>query len=95
MALPATLKKRLPLIVGGVVGVALIVGGVVWWQGKQRWEGTDNAFVQADTVLVSPRISGSLSLCRSRTSKLLITEAIGPCRSTRVTSGVSWKPVAA
>jgi len=60
MALPASLKKRLPLIVGGVVGVALIVGGVVWWQGKQRWEATDNAFVQADTVLVSPRISGSV-----------------------------------
>jgi len=61
MALPATLKKRLPLIVGGVVGVALIVGGVIWWQGKQRWEATDNAFVQADTVLVSPRISGSVT----------------------------------
>ncbi|MGO4409232.1 MULTISPECIES: HlyD family secretion protein [unclassified Brevundimonas] len=60
MALPAPLKKRLLLIVGGVVGVALIVGGVVWWQGKQRWEATDNAFVQADTVLVSPRISGSV-----------------------------------
>lgn len=60
MALPATLKKRLPLIVGGVVGLALIVGGVVWWQGKQRWEATDNAFVQADTVLVSPRIGGSV-----------------------------------
>lgn len=60
MALPANLKKRLPLIVGGVVGLALIAGGVVWWQGKQRWEATDNAFVQADTVLVSPRISGSV-----------------------------------
>ena len=60
MALPASLKKRLPLIVGGIVGVAVIVGGVAWWQGKQRWEGTDNAFVQADTVLVSPRISGSV-----------------------------------
>ena len=60
MALPATLKKRLPLIVGGVVVIALIVGGVIWWQGKQRWEATDNAFVQADTVLVSPRISGSV-----------------------------------
>uniref|UniRef100_UPI00289F06C0 HlyD family secretion protein n=1 Tax=Brevundimonas sp. TaxID=1871086 RepID=UPI00289F06C0 len=60
MALPATLKKRLRLIVGGVVGLALIAGGVVWWQGKQRWEATDNAFVQADTVSVSPRISGSV-----------------------------------
>ena len=58
MALPATLKKRLPLIVGGVVVIGLIVGGVIWWQGKQRWEATDNAFVEADTTLVSPQISG-------------------------------------
>ncbi len=60
MALPATLKKRLPLIVAGVVGLGLIIGGVVWWQGKQRWEATDNAFVQADTVAVSPRIGGEV-----------------------------------
>src|SRR5690606_22138203 len=60
MALPAPLKKRLPLIVAGVVGLGLIVGGVVWWQGKQRCEGTDNAFVQADTVAVSPRIGGEV-----------------------------------
>ena len=60
MALPAALKKRLPLIVAGVVGLGLIAGGVVWWQGKQRWEATDNAFVQADTVAVSPRINGEV-----------------------------------
>lgn len=60
MVLPAPLKKRLPLIVAGVVGLGLVVGGVVWWQGKQRWEGTDNAFVQADTVAVSPRIGGEV-----------------------------------
>ncbi|NJC40816.1 membrane fusion protein (multidrug efflux system) [Brevundimonas alba] len=58
MALNPALKKRLPLIVAGVVGVALIVGGVVWWQGKQRWEATENAFVQADTTEVSPQIDG-------------------------------------
>ncbi len=58
MALPPAVKKRLPLIVGGVVAVGLIIGGVVWWQGKQRWEGTDNAFVQADVTLVSPQIDG-------------------------------------
>ena len=58
MALSPALKKRLPLIVAGVAGVALIVGGIVWWQGKQRWEATDNAFVQADTTSVSPQIEG-------------------------------------
>jgi membrane fusion protein (multidrug efflux system) len=58
MALPPAVKKRLPLIVGGVVAIGLIIGGVVWWQGKQRWESTDNAFVQADVTLVSPQIDG-------------------------------------
>ncbi len=52
------LKKRLPLIVAAVVALALVVGGIVWWQGKQRWESTDNAFVQADTTEVSPQIEG-------------------------------------
>jgi membrane fusion protein (multidrug efflux system) len=51
-------RKRLPLIIGAAVVLALIVGGVFWWTGKQRWESTDNAFVQADTVLVSPQLSG-------------------------------------
>ncbi|RZJ45303.1 MAG: HlyD family secretion protein [Brevundimonas sp.] len=58
MALNPAVKKRLPLIVAAVVGLALIVGGVIWWQGKQRWEATENAFVQADTTEVSPQIEG-------------------------------------
>ncbi|AQR60506.1 hemolysin secretion protein D [Brevundimonas sp. LM2] len=58
MALAPAFKKRLPLIVGGVVAVGLIVGGGLWWTNKQRWEATDNAFVQADTTLVSPQIDG-------------------------------------
>ncbi|KQY89652.1 HlyD family secretion protein [Brevundimonas sp. Root1423] len=58
MALSPALKKRLPLIVGAVVAVAVVIGGVVWWQGKQRWEATDNAFVAADTTEVSPQIDG-------------------------------------
>jgi len=58
MAIAPALKKRLPLIVGAVVVVALVIGGFFWWQGKQRWETTDNAFVQADTTLISPQIDG-------------------------------------
>jgi len=58
MALNPVLKKRLPLIVASVAAVGLIAGGVVWWQGKQRWEATENAFVQADTTEVSPQIDG-------------------------------------
>ena len=58
MSLNPAVKKRLPLIVGGIVLIALLIGGFFWWQDKQRWEGTDNAFVQADTTLVSPQITG-------------------------------------
>ena len=58
MALPPDLKKRLPLIAAAAVGVALVIGGVVWWQDKQRWEATENAFVQADTTLISPQVDG-------------------------------------
>lgn len=60
MAEPKSSKKTLRLIVVGVASLALVAGGVVWWVQKQRWEGTDNAFVQADTVAVSPRIGGSV-----------------------------------
>ncbi|MBB5746367.1 HlyD family secretion protein [Brevundimonas variabilis] len=58
MSIALTLKKRLPLIAGVLVLIAVIIGTVVWWQGKQRWEATDNAFVQADTTLVSSQIDG-------------------------------------
>ncbi len=51
-------KKLVPLIVGGVVAGAVVVGGALWWIDKQRFESTDNAFVQADTVQVSPQVSG-------------------------------------
>jgi membrane fusion protein (multidrug efflux system) len=54
----ASKKKFVPLIVGGVAVVALIVGGGLWFVDKQRYETTDNAFVQADTVQVSPQVSG-------------------------------------
>ena len=56
----ASARKRLPLILAIVVGLALVAGGTWWWIGKQRWEKTDNAFVEADMVSVSPRIGGSV-----------------------------------
>jgi len=58
MTLAASLKQRLPLIVAALVALAVVIGGTIWWLGTQRWETTDNAFVQADTTLVSPQVSG-------------------------------------
>lgn len=51
-------KKFVPLAVGGVVAVALVVGGGAWWLNKQKYEATDNAFVQADKVSVAPQVDG-------------------------------------
>lgn len=56
----ASPRKRLPLIIAVIVAIALVVGGGYWWISKQRWEKTDNAFVEADTVMVAPRISGQV-----------------------------------
>lgn len=51
-------SKLVPIIVGSVVGLIIAVGGTMWWLNKQHYETTDNAFVQADTVQVSPQVSG-------------------------------------
>ena len=51
-------KKLLPMIAGGVALAAVVVGGTFWFLDKQHFESTDNAFVQADTVQVSPQVSG-------------------------------------
>jgi membrane fusion protein (multidrug efflux system) len=51
-------KKLIPLVVASVTLVVLLVGGFFWWQGKERWEATENAYVQADTVVVSPQVTG-------------------------------------
>lgn len=51
-------NKLVPIAVAAVVAVVLLVGGVFWWQGKERWEATENAYVQADTVVVSPQVTG-------------------------------------
>lgn len=51
-------KGLVPLIAAVIVGLAVIVGGAFWWADKQHYEKTDNAFVQADTVLVSPQVAG-------------------------------------
>jgi membrane fusion protein (multidrug efflux system) len=53
-----TRQRLVPMLAAGVAGLAILIGGGVWWHGKQSYETTDNAFVQADTVQVSPQVSG-------------------------------------
>ncbi|MFO1012896.1 MAG: HlyD family secretion protein [Caulobacteraceae bacterium] len=57
--MPSFFKSRLfTWGAGAIVGLAVLIGGLFWYQDKSKHEATDNAFVQADTVQVSPQISG-------------------------------------
>ena len=51
-------RKLVPLIAGSAAAVVGLVAGGLWWADRQHYEKTDNAYVQADTVSVSPQISG-------------------------------------
>ncbi|MDZ4373429.1 MAG: HlyD family secretion protein [Phenylobacterium sp.] len=46
------------LAAAGIATVAVVVLGAFWWIGKQRYESTDNAFIQADNVAVAPLVEG-------------------------------------
>lgn len=51
-------QKLMTIGVAGVVAIAVVGGGAFWWTQKQQFETTDNAYVQAETVSVSPQIEG-------------------------------------
>ena len=53
-------KRLVPMLAGGVVAVAVIAGGALWWADRQHYEKTDNAFVAADKVSVAPLIDGTV-----------------------------------
>lgn len=54
-------RKIVPFVVGAAVLSAVAVGGVLWWQDRQAWEKTDNAYVEADTVGVAPQVEGHVA----------------------------------
>lgn len=56
-----TRKTIIQYSVVGVAALAILSGAALWWHDKQSLESTDNAFVQADTVQVSPQISGYIA----------------------------------
>lgn len=51
-------SRVVPIIAATVAGLAILIGGGLWWVDKQTFEKTDNAFVQADTVQISPQVAG-------------------------------------
>jgi membrane fusion protein (multidrug efflux system) len=53
-----TKSRLVPIAAGSVAAVAVAIGGAVWWVGKQHYERTDNAFIQADKVAIAPLVDG-------------------------------------
>jgi membrane fusion protein (multidrug efflux system) len=58
---PGRLKRVLGLIAGGIVLVALIAGGTLYWLNARHFETTDDAFVDAYTTQVAPRVAGQVT----------------------------------
>jgi membrane fusion protein (multidrug efflux system) len=54
-------SRFLPILGGGLAVIAIGVGAALWWADKQHYETTDNAFVEADTVQVSPQVTGTVA----------------------------------
>lgn len=50
--------RRTTVIVTTVVAIAVVVGAGFWWVDRQKYEKTDNAFIQADKISVAPQIDG-------------------------------------
>jgi membrane fusion protein (multidrug efflux system) len=49
------------LIAGGAILVLIIIGVLLWWSHARKFESTDDAFIDAHVVRVSPRISGQVT----------------------------------
>src|SRR5689334_20392556 len=51
--------RRRFVILGGVAGVVALVASAFWWHGRNH-ESTDDAFVQADIVMIAPKVAGTV-----------------------------------
>lgn len=54
-------KRPMAFLAVVAVGALLVVGTVYWWLVARYHESTDDAYIQADIVTVSPRAAGYLS----------------------------------
>jgi membrane fusion protein (multidrug efflux system) len=53
-------RNRRAILIGAVVAVVLLVAAIGWWLHARNYESTDDAFIDARTVSVSPEISGAI-----------------------------------
>ena len=57
---PSLFKKPLFWVILVVVVAALLIGGVLYWLHARQYESTDDAFVDAHIVRLSPQVGGQL-----------------------------------
>jgi membrane fusion protein (multidrug efflux system) len=41
--------------------LSIIIGGILWWLHARQFESTDDAFIDAHTVAISPQVAGAIS----------------------------------
>jgi membrane fusion protein (multidrug efflux system) len=54
-------RRALLLSIGAVATIAAIIYGVRWWTVGRFIESTDDAYLQADSVTIAPKVSGYVS----------------------------------
>lgn len=58
---PPLWKRPLFWIVAIAIAAVLILGGLLWWLHARQYESTDDAFIDAHIVRLSPQVSGQLT----------------------------------
>jgi membrane fusion protein (multidrug efflux system) len=53
-------RHRKAVLIGAVAAVVLLAAGIGWWLHARNYESTDDAFIDARTVSVSPQVSGAI-----------------------------------
>jgi membrane fusion protein (multidrug efflux system) len=53
-------RQKVLKVIGGVVLVAGVAWGIHWWLVSSRIENTDNAYVQANVVQITPQVGGTV-----------------------------------
>ncbi|WP_428483709.1 HlyD family secretion protein [Rhodopila sp.] len=58
---PRRLKRVIGFVVGGIVLVAVIVGGTIYWLDARHFETTDDAFIDAYTTQMASRVASQVT----------------------------------
>lgn len=64
-------RSRLPIyVVSGIVGLCLIIG-VAWWLYARQFEKTDDAFIEGNISLISPKIGAHVQKIHARENQFV------------------------